>query len=65
MRHYSRADKRQRTATPVVNREGKVLQVLHRGKTSPCHARLYVPHGLPSYMHEDRGEKSCRTSDTF
>ena len=40
VRHYSSGDKRQATATPVVNREGtvKVLQVLHRGETSHCHA---------------------------
>ena len=39
VRHYKSADKRQATATPAVNREGtlKVVQVLHRGKTS-CHA---------------------------
>ena len=67
VRHYSSADKRQATATLVVNREGtvKVLDVLHRGKTSRCHARLAVPHGLPSYMHEDHAEKKCQTGDTF
>ena len=65
--HYSSADKQQATATPVVNREGtvKVLQVLHRGKTGPCHARLDLPKGLPSYMHEDHAEKKCQTGDTF
>ena len=67
VRHYNSADKRHATATPVVNREGtvKVLQVLHRGKTSRCHALLDVPHGLPSYMHEDHAEKKCHTGDTF
>ena len=45
VRHYSSADKRQATAMPVVNREGtvKVLQVLRRGRTSCCHARLHPP----------------------
>ena len=67
VRHYSSADKRQATATPVVNHEGtvKVLQVLHRGKTGRCHARLDLPQGLPSYMHEDHAEKKCQTGDTF
>ena len=67
VRHYSSADKRQATATPVVNREGtvKVLQVLHREKTGRCHARLDLPQGLPSYMHEDHAEKKCQTGDTF
>ena len=67
VRHYSSADKRQATAAPVVNREGivKVLQVLHRGKTSRCHARLDVPHGLLSYMQEDHAEKKCQTGETF
>ena len=67
IRHYSSGDKLQATATPLVNREGivKVLQVLHRGKTSRCHARLDLPHGLPSYMHEDHAEKKCQTGDTF
>ena len=67
VRHYSNADKRQATAPPVVNREGtvKVLQVLHRGKTGRCHARLDLPQGLPSYMHEDHAEKKCQTADTF
>ena len=39
--HYSSADKRQATATHVVNCEGtvKVLQVLQRGKPSCHHAR--------------------------
>ena len=66
-RHYSSADKRQARATPVVNREGtvKVLQVLHKGKTGHCHARLELPQGQPSYMHEDHAEKQCQTSDTF
>ena len=65
--HYSNADKRQATATPVVNREGtvKVLQVLHRGKTSCCHAHRDLPHGLPSYMHEDHAEKKCQAGNTF
>ena len=51
----------------MVNREGtvKVLQVVHRGKTSLCHARLDLPQGLPSYMHEDHAEKKCHTGDTF
>ena len=67
VRHYCSVDKRQATATPVVNREGtvKVLQVLHRGKTSRCHAHLDLPQGLPSYMHEDHAEKKCQTGDTF
>ena len=67
VRHYSSADKRQATAMLVVNREGtvKVLQVLHKGKTSRCHARLDLPHGLPSYMHEDHAEKKRQTGDTF
>ena len=67
VRHYSSADKRQATATPVVNREGtvKVLQVLQRRKTGRCHARLDLPQGLPSYMHEDHAEKKCQTGDTF
>ena len=67
VRHYSSADKRQATATHVVNREGtvKVLQVMHKGKTSGCHAHLNVPHGLPSYMHEDHAEEKCQTGDTF
>ena len=67
VRHYSGANKQQATATPVVNREGtvKVLQVLHRGKTGRCHARLDLPQGLPSYMHEDHAEKSCQTGDMF
>ena len=67
VRHYSSADKRQATATPVVNREGtvKVLQVLHRGKTGRCHARLDLPQSLPSYMHEVHAEKKCQTGDTF
>ena len=67
VRHYSSADKRQATATPVVNREGtvKVLQVLQRGKTSRCHARLDLPHGPPSYMHKDHAENKCQTGDTF
>ena len=65
VRHYSSADKRQTTATLVVNREGtvKVLQVLHRGKTLlPC---ADLPQGLPSYMHEDHAEKKCQIGDTF
>ena len=51
----------------VVNRGGtvKVLQVLHRGRTRRCHARLDVPQGLPSYMHKDHAEKKCQTGDTF
>ena len=67
VRHYSSADKRQATATPVVNREGtvKVLQVLHRGQTGRCHARLDLPQGLPTFMHEDHAEKKCQTGDTF
>ena len=67
VRHYSRADNRQARATPVVNPEGtvKVLQVLHRGETSRCHARLDPPQGLPSYMHEDHAEEKCQTGDTF
>ena len=67
VRHYSSADKRLATATPVVNREGtvKVLQVLHRGKTGRCHACLDLSQGLPSYMHEDHAEKKCLTGDTF
>ena len=67
VRHYSSADKQQATATLVVNREGtiKVLQVLHREKTGRCHARLDLPQGLPSYMHEDHAEKKCQTGDTF
>ena len=65
--HYSSANKQQATATPMANRQGtvKVLQVLHRGKTSLCHARLDLPHGLPSYMHEDHAEKKWHTGDTF
>ena len=65
VRHYSSADKRQATTTSVVNREGtvKVLRVLHRGKASRCHARLDLPHDLPSYMHEDHAEKECETGD--
>ena len=49
VRHYSIADKRQATATPLVNFEGpvKVLQVLQRGKTSGCRVRLDVLQGLP------------------
>ena len=27
--------------------------------------RLDLPHGLPSYMHEDSAEKTCQTGDTF
>ena len=51
----------------VVNCEGtvKVLHVVHRGKTSCCHARLNLPHGLPAYMQEDHAEKKCETGDTF
>ena len=64
--HYSSADKRHTTATLVVNRGTvKVLQVLHKGKTSRCHARLDLRHGLPSYMHEDHTEKNCQTGDRF
>ena len=39
----------------MVTNEGtvKVLQVLHRGKTSRCHAYLDLLHGLPSYRHQD------------
>ena len=67
VRHCSSADKRQAMATSVVNLEGtvQVLQVLHRGETSRCHARLDPPHGLPSYTHEDQAEKKCETGDTF
>ena len=67
VRHYSSADKGQATATLVVNREGtvKVLQVLYRGKTSCCHARLDLPHGLRSCMHEDHAEEKCQTGNTF
>ena len=69
VRHYNSADKRQATATPtpVVNHEGsvKLLQVLHRGKTSCCHAGLDLPRGLPSYMHEDHAKKKCQTGNTF
>ena len=67
VRHYNNVDKRQATAKPVVSREGtvKVLQVLHRRKTSRCHARLDLPRGLPSYMHEEQSEKKCQTGDTF
>ena len=67
VRNYSSADKRQAAAKPVVNREGTVmvLQVLHRGKTSRCHAPLDRPHGLPSHMHEDHAENKCQTGDTF
>ena len=67
VKHYSSADKRLATATPVVNREGtvKVLQVLHRGKTSRCHAHLDLPHGLPSYLNEDHAEKECQIGDTL
>ena len=43
----------------------KVLQVLHRGKASCCHARLNQPHGLPSYMHEDHAAEKCRTGETL
>ena len=67
VKHYSSAEKQQATATPVVNREGtiQVLQVLHRGKASRCHARLDLPHGHPSYMHKDYAEKNCQTGNTF
>ena len=67
VRHYSSDDKPHATATLVVNREGtvKVLQVLHRGKTSRCHARFDLPHGLPCYMHENHAEKKCQNCDTF
>ena len=67
IRHYSSADKRQATAAPVINLEGavKVLQVLRRRKTSCCHARLHLPHGLPSYMHEDHAAKKCETDETL
>ena len=51
----------------MANHDGTVtvLQVLHRGKTSRCHAHPDLPHGLPSYVHEDHAEKKCQTSDTF
>ena len=51
----------------MVNREGtvKVLQVLHRERTTRCHARLLLPHCLPSYMHKDHAEKKCETGNTF
>ena len=43
----------------------KVLQVLHRGKTSRYRARLDLPHSLPAYMHEDHAENECQTGDTL
>ena len=39
--------------------------MLHRGKTSRYHARLDLPQGQPSYMHEAHAEKKCQTGDTF
>ena len=66
--HYdSSVDKKQATATLVVNRCGtlKVLQLLHRGKTNRYHTRLDLPHGLPSHMHEDHAPKKCQTGETF
>ena len=43
----------------------KVLQLLHRGKTSRCHARRDLPHDLPCYMDEDQAPKKCPTGETF
>ena len=55
VRHYNSADKRQATATPVVNPEGtvKVLQVLHRGKykSLPCASRSA---SWPASLHARR-----------
>ena len=39
--------------------------MLHTGMTSRCHARLDLPHGLPSYTHEDDAEKKCEAGNTF
>ena len=39
--------------------------MLHRGETSRGHARLDLPHSLPSHMHEDHAEKNCQTGDKF
>ena len=67
VRHCRNAEKRQATATRMVHREGtvKVRQVLNKGKPRGCHARLDLPHGLPSYMHEDHAANECQTGETF
>ena len=39
--------------------------MLQGGKIIRCHASLDLPHGVPSYMHEDDVEKKCQTGDTF
>ena len=60
VRHYSSADKRQATATPVVNREGtvKVLQMLpqRKDKSLPCASQ---PASGPALLHarRPRGEE--------